>query len=145
MNWVFVDIDQTIADTDWSRVDLTQSVSDDKTVEIHQDADGILPMLQLMYNLKSPIIFITNRYAKFKSETQAWLKRNHLHSACIFRPADEVLAHGNFKAKYIKALQSPGDTVVVIDDDANGSMETACRENGWVHLKVTTYPKRVVT
>lgn len=136
MNWVFIDIDQTISDTV-----VDSHGSEDRWFQAFSDAKPIQAVVKLVHNLKSPVVFLTNRRERFKDVTENWLKSQNIHTACVLRPNDEPLTHGEFKAKWIKALLSPGDTVVVIDDDPNGSVEAACKEHGWVHLKVTTYPK----
>lgn len=142
MNWLIVDIDGTISDTVWP-----VGGTDNDILKAIAEADPVLPMLRLVQNFKGPVVFVSNRRARFAKATGDWLARHAVKTVTVLRPETETLAHGEFKEKWIKALTSDdvdGGTVTVVDDDPDGSTEAACRRNGWLHLKPTTSTKQPI-
>jgi len=149
-NWVFVDLDCTLIDTKEMVIsggpepepgtpEHDNWMATVTKPEVLQSANPVKSVLMLMYNLRSPVVFITNRRRNLEAITVSWLRRHNLNSVLVMRPDNELSRAGDFKAKYINKLVSEGDTVIVIDDDPDGSIERVCKTHGWTHLKVTTY------
>ena len=86
------------------------------------------------------IVYITGRREDKRQLTQKWLEENFLDVHDLYmRPNESLLDAGAFKASIILQLIQKKDTVIVVDDDPDGSVERECRRYGWTHLKVTTY------
>jgi hypothetical protein len=156
MHWIFVDLDCTLIDTK----DLVISGGPEPACgtperaaweshvtrpEILSQARAVPTVLDLIQRLRGTVNigfrFLTNRRERLRTLTTAWLVDKHLPGNClIMRPEDCALRAGEFKEQAIKdLLLTTHDTVLCIDDDPDGSMEYACRKNGWTLLKTRTY------
>jgi FMN phosphatase YigB (HAD superfamily) len=104
-------------------------------------ADEPIPGMQelaIIINQFNHLAYVTGRDEKYRSVTEAWLDKHGFPSALVhMRPSiSKWLAPGDYKEAVIKKLAKPGEHVIVIDDDPEGTVEKVCRKNGWVLLKV---------
>lgn len=152
MNWVFCDLDATLVDTR----DLLEAGGPEPVVgtkeheawvtfmtnpEALSQAAPIHPILNFIKHLDTGfhtrIVFVTNRRERGRKVTEEWLHKEGFYQRLCMRPEGELCNAGDFKASIILSLVNPGDTVLILDDDPDNSIERVCRENGWTHLKVT--------
>lgn len=158
MNWLFFDLDATLVDTK-ALLDAGGPEPIVGTPEhsawltyvtnpsVLRDAGHVTTVLYLIKELETSLMsafatqirFITNRRESMRDLTSAWLYKRGLYHTLLMRPEDEISRAGDFKASVIKKLALTGDTVTIIDDDPDGSIERVCKENKWTHLKVTSY------
>jgi hypothetical protein len=155
MNWVFVDLDMTLVDIRESlqKAGPEPEVGSGKRSawldvvldpEMLKNAPAVPAVLNLVHRLlwnekTTKVVFLTNRKESRISPTYSWLVDRNLIGTLRMRPDDCKLHHGDFKESVIRQHERFGDTVLVIDDDQNGSMERACNKNGWTLLKVVTF------
>jgi hypothetical protein len=156
MNWIFVDLDCTLIDTK----DLVISGGPEPAMgtpertawevhvtqpEILMTAKAVATVLDLVQRIKANsnigLRFLTNRREKLRNITAEWLQLKHLPTNCLLMRPDHCMTRaGVFKEQAIKDLLfTIHDTVLCIDDDPDGTMEIACRKNGWTLLKTVTY------
>lgn len=155
MNWIIVDLDCTLCDTKA----LVQSGGPEPTPGTIEHADWVklvthpetllkAPAVKTILNLvrqlehsmlDTMVVFLTNRRTCLEEVTKLWLAKYNLPNPLFMRPQDEHSRSGAFKGSVIKRLISAGDSVLIIDDDDDRSIEAVCREMGWTHLKITTY------
>jgi len=151
--WVFVDLDCTLIDTK----DLVISGGPEPTPgtpehdawvnyvtnpAIVAKAPPVISVLSLVRRLEKTgqVFYLTNRRRKMWDITREWLLSHRLGGTLLMRPDDETSRAGEFKEKMIKVLAAQhSDTVLMIDDDPDGSVEEACRRNKWTFLKMVTY------
>jgi hypothetical protein len=154
MNWIIVDLDCTLIDTK----ELVASGGPEPTPgtpaheawiahvtnpEILKSAAPVMPIFNLVHALEhavlgTKVIFITNRRESMRELTKRWLHSRELFYPLFMRHEGDLRPAGEFKGNVIKHLIDERDSVLVIDDDPDGSIQRVCLINGWTHLKVTT-------
>ncbi len=151
MNYIFCDLDCTIVDTIAAAhsVGFGAGRTFDEAWEIlalQPDrlvaACAVYPVLHMVRNLSTiddKVVLLTNRRQSLEAPTRRWMERYDLRFALHMRPDGVTLRSGEFKAAVIKTLTWPSDSVTMIDDDPDGSVQVECNKNGWTLLKVVTY------
>jgi len=153
MQWIVVDLDCTVVDVKH----IADACGDEPTPgteahdiwrnaltahELLKNAPPIPEVVELIKCLPMAdlrVVFITNREEKHRQVSQDWMIRHGLYHSLFMRPNGHPTRTGEFKESLIKQLIRSTDSVLVIDDDPDGSIERVCKANKWAHLKVTTY------
>lgn len=113
--------------------------------------DAVVPgMIDLVYSLRlNPNVmfyYLTSREERWRDTTMRWLTRKGFAAgntfghgeALIMRPNGDYSEVAIFKEQVIKRIQrweSGGMSVIVCDDDGQGTIEPMCKKNGWTFLK----------
>jgi hypothetical protein len=155
MNWIIIDLDMTLVDTkrliEAAGPEPTPPGTDNHNAWVYRVTDTeslkqatavetVWNFVNLMSGFENiRIVFVTNRREKGREVTQQWLYKHSLHHPLYMRPDELLWSAGEFKESVITGLIHPKDTVTVVDDDPDGSIEVACKRNRWTHFKVTTY------
>jgi hypothetical protein len=159
MNYIFIDLDCTLIDTR----DLVISggpepepgsaeheawvakITEPSVLKAAPPVEAVLALLRtLMYSYDDDLSvhFLTNRRERMRTLTDHWLHKNldGLEYSLLMRPNDCMTRAGQFKAELVNKIAQPKDTVIIIDDDPDGSIESEWKKrSGWVHLKITTF------
>lgn len=156
MNWIFCDLDATLVDTKalldangpepvpgtkeherW--VDAVTNPEILSTAPVVRTIGNLIGLVAYPHDNYTRLVFVTNRRESCRRVTELWLHKIGFYQRLCMRPEGELCSAGDFKGSVISATVSPGDTVLVLDDDPDGSIERVCRQNGWTHLKVVCY------
>lgn len=126
--------------------DWVRKVTDATVLTTAKHVPALYDLTTIMnYIYPQSVVFITNRRESMRQLTVNWLDTYGIgHIPLYMRPEGNLLSAGDFKSNVIKGIventQPVKYEITVFDDDTDGSIERVCRENGWTHLKVTTYP-----
>jgi hypothetical protein len=153
MNLVIIDIDGTIADIRARMQKAGMQPNRDNRKEFQAWLDrlqtdemlaedppipGMLGFVQAL-DFEHILYYVTGRDEKYRKVTEDWLDKHGFPPAIVhMRPSQDTwLAPGDYKQSVIRKLnQQHEGPVIVVDDDADDTLEPVCRENGWTLLKV---------
>ena len=99
-------------------------------------------MADLVWGLSTigQIAYVTAREEKWRGVTEEWMERNDFPMAILeMRPDDTYEETVQYKEDAILNLLEhySADSVVVIDDDPEGTLAPMYEDNGWTFLKAS--------
>lgn len=97
-------------------------------------------MRELAHLLKKHAVYVTSRQEKFRKATLKWLKKNKFPKLDLYMRKDDNYSDcGTYKAGIVldllKKKKYSGNSVIVIDDDIKGEIESVSKLNKWTFLK----------
>lgn len=155
---VFMDIDGTLADMRW-RIEKAgtepqkhnhkhklwlRKIQNNKTLMQDQPIRAMQELCLSIHGGYCQLVYLTGRSEIYRKVTEEWLKQwGFPRARVLMRPRNNRKSNGKLKEGIIKnytpvmgeGLTHYYDDVLVIDDDAHGDIEEACKRNGWTFLK----------
>lgn len=82
------------------------------------------------------LVYLTGRSSKYKAVTRAWLDMKGFPPGhLIMRHIDSLESAAKLKERHMKRIACGHDTVLIFDDDGDGTCEEMYKRNKWTHLK----------
>lgn len=158
MNWIFCDLDSTLIDTreliirgdPEPKIGTPEHQQWVETVTKSQELLEAKPIRAVLHLINcaiqsDEIVFLTNRNEKLRAVTEQWLQRYVISPKdskgywLKMKPNGLVSTAGKFKEAVIQGIIKTSESVLVIDDDPDGSLEEACLSNSWTLLKTVNF------